>query len=137
MAFCSRAELAEATALIMIKGGYDKEIVLFTPRKAYTFKDMVNILNETTGRNVKIHLVSEEDYVRLAVEHDKGGKSEAFFQTRLSWFHGVSIDKDGETIDPLMEELLGRQPKDTKQIMEELLHANPDYTWHQNYTRKY
>ena len=136
MAFCSRNELAEATACIMIRGGYHKQILLFAPPKAYTFKEMMNMINETTGRNVRLHLVSKEEYVKLAVQHDKGGKPEAFFRERISWFDGVSFDKDGETIDPLMEELLGRKPKDAQQVMKELLRVEPDYTWHQNYAKR-
>lgn len=133
MTFTSRTELAEATAKIMMKGGYDRQIVLFVAPRTYSFSDLVNIINETTGRNVKLNIVSKDDYVRLSVQNDVGRKSEEFFKKRISWFDGVSIDKDAETLDPLLGEILGREPKDGKQILQELLCENPNYIWHQNY----
>ena len=40
---------------------------------------------------------------------------------------------EAETVDPLMEELLGRRPKDGVQVVEELLRKDHEYMWHQNY----
>jgi hypothetical protein len=43
---------------------------------------------------------------------------------------------DGETVSGEMEEVLGRRPKDGREVIMELLRQNRDYTWHQNYARK-
>lgn len=42
---------------------------------------------------------------------------------------------DGKTVDPLMGKLLGRMPKDGRQVVKELLAADSEYTWHQNYAK--
>jgi uncharacterized protein YbjT (DUF2867 family) len=132
VAFTSREELGEANAKLLLKGGYENEIVLLTANETVSFTDVVNLINETTGRNVKLKIVSPEGYVRLSVENDQGGKPVSFWQTRLSWFEGMQKG-DGAATHPLMKELLGREPRTASQMIRALLEENPDYTWHQNY----
>lgn len=78
----------------MLKGGREKEIVLLTATKAYTFADLVNIINSATDRKVEIQKVTPEEYVKLSVQHDEGGKTEWVYKKRLSWFEGV-LQGDG------------------------------------------
>lgn len=118
----------------MIRGGFENQIVLLTAQEPITFAEIVEVINETTGRNVKLELVSPEDYVRLAAANDIGGKPEAFFRKLLTWYEGISKGDGGRT-DPLMKELLGREPTGARQFMRGLLAQERDYTWHQNYAR--
>ena len=131
MACASRAELAEATAELMLRNEieFKNNIALLTGPKAYTLTEVARMINEFTGRNLDIRRVSREEYVTETVK--SSGKPERFVKSRISWFDGVAVG-DGKTIDPLIAQLIGRVPKDMRQVMKELLEANPDYEWHQN-----
>ncbi|KAJ5177607.1 uncharacterized protein N7500_000306 [Penicillium coprophilum] len=135
IAFTLRSELGEANARLMIRGGYDRETVLLTAQQTITFSEIVDLINETTGRNVQFELVSPEEFVRLKKAGDEGGKGEGFFQALLSWYEGIS---KGETctIDPLMADLLGRQPVPPREAIRAFLTENRDYEWHQNYVNR-
>ncbi|CAG8286879.1 unnamed protein product [Penicillium nalgiovense] len=135
IAFTLRSELGEANARLMIRGGYDREIVLLTAQQTITFSEIVDLINETTGRNVQLKLVSPEEFVRLKAADDEGGKPEGFFQALLSWYESIS---KGETctIDPLMAEVLDRQPVPPREAIRAFLTENRDYEWHQNYVNR-
>ncbi|KAJ5807365.1 hypothetical protein N7447_010821 [Penicillium robsamsonii] len=135
IAFTLRSELSEANARLMIRGGHDRETVLLTAQQTITFSEIVDLINETTGRNVRFELVSSEEFVRLKSATDEGGKGEGFFQALLSWYESIS---KGETctIDPLMADLLDRQPVPPREAIRALLTENRDYEWHQNYVNR-
>lgn len=131
IAYTSRAELAEATAKLMIAGGYKNEKVLLTAPKAYTFQELIDVINDASGRKVRLAFVTDDEYMALTSD-DEGGKPATFFQQRISWYKGIS-QGDGETVDPLMEKLLGRKPQDAKDVTSGLLQKDRDYRWHQCY----
>ncbi|KAJ9488287.1 hypothetical protein VN97_g5024 [Penicillium thymicola] len=135
IAFTLRSELGEASARLMIQGGHDREIVLLTAQQTITFSGIVDLINEVTGRDVQFKLVSPEEFVRLKAADDEGGKPEGFFQALLSWYESIS---KGETctIDPLMAEVLGRQPVPPREAIRTFLAENRDYEWHQNYVNR-
>jgi hypothetical protein len=58
----------------MIKGGHENEIVLLTSEETITAKEVVDVINETTGRQVKFKIVSPEEYAREHGANDQGGK---------------------------------------------------------------
>ncbi|KAE8391489.1 hypothetical protein BDV23DRAFT_69911 [Aspergillus alliaceus] len=132
IAFTLRSELGEATARLMIAGGHENEIVLLTAEGTVRPSEIVDIINQTTGRQVKFERVSGEEYVRTYAENDEGGKPKAFFEQTLTWYEGI---EKGElaTTHPLMKELLGREPTKPRDAIKALLTENPNYTWHQNY----
>jgi uncharacterized protein YbjT (DUF2867 family) len=135
IAFTLRSELGEANARLMIRGGYDREIVLLTAQETITFSEIVDVINETTGRSVRLELVSPEEFVRLKAGSDEGGKPEGFFKVLLSWYESISKGETS-TIDPLMADLLGRQPTSPREAIRALLTENRDYEWHQNYANR-
>lgn len=134
IAYASREELGEATAHLILRPSADfaGKIVLLTGPEAASFHDLVQVINHTTGRNVRLQEVPLNEWVDKMVEEDQGGKGRAFFEKRISWHEGIAKG-DGETVDPLMAELLGRQPKKGTEVVRELLEKDRDYTWHQNY----
>lgn len=137
IAYASREELGEATAHLMLlqpSAKFSRKIALLTGPEAASFQDIVKVINETTGRNVRIQEVPSNEWVDKMVEVDQGGKGRAFFEKRVSWHEGTAKG-DGETVDPLMGELLGRQPKKGTEVVRELLEKDRDYTWHQNYAK--
>ncbi|KAJ5677811.1 uncharacterized protein N7477_003444 [Penicillium maclennaniae] len=135
IAFTLRDELGEANARLMIRGGFDREIVLLTAQEPITFSEIVDVINETTGRDVQVQLVSPEEFVRLKGANDKGGKPEAFFRKLLSWYDAIA-QGDAGTTDPLMAEVLGREPVVPREAIRGILRKNRDYEWHQNYVTR-
>lgn len=131
IAFTLRSELGEATARLMIKGGHDREIVLLTAQENITFREIVDLINETTGRKVECEEVSSEEYLKVK-ENDEGGKPVAFFETLLSWYDGITKGETG-IIHTLMKDVLERDPVSPRDAIRALLTQNRDYTWHQNY----
>ncbi|KAL5339505.1 hypothetical protein BJX70DRAFT_154714 [Aspergillus crustosus] len=132
VAFTRRAELGEATARIMIRGGYENQIVLFTAEETITSKEIVDVINETTGRQVKFEIVSPEEYARVNGTNDQGGKPHAFFQMVATWWADIA---NGElrTTNGLLREILGREPTKPRDAFRQILTENRDYTWHQNH----
>ncbi|EKV11101.1 NmrA-like family protein, putative [Penicillium digitatum PHI26] len=80
VAFTLRSELAEASARLMIQGEHDREIVLLTVQQTITFSEVVDLINETTGKHVELELVLPEEFVRLNLTNDEGGNLEGFSQ---------------------------------------------------------
>ena len=119
----------------MLGGGHENEIVLLTGPKAVTLANLVQTINDLTGRDIIIETMAFDKYAKESAANDEGGKSEWWFEKRLSWYDGIAKG-DGKTVDPLMEGLLGRKPKDGKAVVREILNTNPNYTWHQNYAKK-
>ena len=119
----------------MMKGGHEKETVLLTGPKAVTLADFVETINGVTDRDIVVVKMPFEKYTKESAENDEGGKSAWWFEKRISWYDGVA-NGDGKAIDPLMEQLLGRKPKDGIEVVRDILTTNPNYTWHQNYTNK-
>ncbi|KAJ5946342.1 hypothetical protein N7454_003181 [Penicillium verhagenii] len=135
IAFTLRAELGEATARLMVRGGHDREIVLLAAPEAVTFADIIEVINETTGRQVQLELVSPEEFVKVKAAGDVGGKSEAFFEKLLTWYDAIKRGDAGVT-DPLMADLLEREPTPARQAIRAFLKEDRDYEWHQNYANR-
>lgn len=135
VAFTLRAELGEANARLMIRGGHDREIVLLTAQQTVSFADIVDVINETTGRQVQVELVSPEEFVRIKAAEDVGGKPEAFFQKLVTWYDAIAKGDAGVT-DSLMADLLEREPTPAREAIRALLRENRDYEWHQNYANR-
>ncbi|KAK8154338.1 NmrA-like family protein [Phyllosticta citrichinensis] len=132
--FALREELGEATAKLLMRGGFENRIVALTGPRAVRFSEIVDVINEMTGRQVRIEYVGDEEYVRRNVESDEGGKSKDFYWNWVTLFQAF---RDGKmaNVSTLMEELLERRPKDGLEGVRGLLEKSKDYTWHQNYAR--
>ncbi|QMW30127.1 hypothetical protein G4B84_005462, partial [Aspergillus flavus NRRL3357] len=135
IAFTSRVELAVCTARLMIQGGFENRIVLLTAGETITAKELVSVINETTGRRVELRYVSPDEFVDAGPRNDRGGKSRAFFETLVSLWESAA---SGElrTMDGLMAEILGRDPIPPRDAVRQLLVENRDHTWHQMYAKK-
>lgn len=60
----------------------------------------VDVINETTGRQVEVKRVSLNGFVRLKAADDEGGRPEGFFGVLLSWYDAITKGVIS-TIDPL------------------------------------
>ncbi|EFR03545.1 hypothetical protein MGYG_06541 [Nannizzia gypsea CBS 118893] len=143
VAFAAREELGEATAQLMLRDPgsltLENNIALLTGSRTYRLKDVIDAISDATGKRLEIKHVSKEEFPRIMAVEDardgRGGKSEAFF---TSWQSLVeSMEKgDAATVDPLMGELLGREPLDALEYVKKLVKDGANkggYIWHQNY----
>ncbi|KAE8365042.1 hypothetical protein BDV27DRAFT_171854 [Aspergillus caelatus] len=127
VAFTSRAELGEATARIMIRGGYVNQIVLFTAGETITAREIVDILNETTGRQIKLDLVPREEYLRTWMVDPRGKPREHFEMIVLFWDEIVKGSL--RTTHPLLREILGREPTKPRDFVRKLLLEDRNYVF--------
>lgn len=135
IAFTLREELGEATARLMVRGGHNREIVLLTAQETITYAEIVDVINETTGRQIQVKNVSPEEFVKVQATNDEGGKPAAFFAKLVSWNDAISKG-EAKVTDPLMEDLLGRKPTPAREAIRKLLTTERDYEWHQNYVNR-
>lgn len=94
MAYASRAELAEATANLMMQDGYEKEIVLLTGPKAVMLADLALAINEAIGKSMIVETLPPKQYVKASVKSDERGKGEWWFERRISWYE-VAVKEMG------------------------------------------
>ncbi|EEP81207.1 predicted protein [Uncinocarpus reesii 1704] len=139
-------ELGEATANLMLRDpgtlSFHNNIALLTASRTYTLADVVAAISQATGTDIPVEQVSRDDFPRILAAEDakdgRGKKSEQFF---TSWRSLIEAMEQGEarTVDPLMQELLGREPRDAMQHVARLVQDGAregGYTWHQNYAKR-
>ncbi|MCJ1447699.1 MAG: hypothetical protein MMC23_008210 [Stictis urceolatum] len=133
LAVALRAELGEATANLMRTGRWDREKkVLLSGTEAVSMRDMVGVINEVTGKEVRVRTVGGEEYVRERVKASRGENGEGFFRSRLSWFEGLEKG-DGAVTTGTLREALGREPVGGREAIRKLLvETGGEYRWHQN-----
>ncbi|KAH8422982.1 uncharacterized protein LDX57_000738 [Aspergillus melleus] len=127
VAFTSRAELGEATARIMIQGGYENQTILFTAEETITAAELVDLINKTTGREIKLDLVSRGEYIRSWTNDPRGKPKEHFEMIATSW---DEIVRGGlQRTHPLMREVLGRAPTKPRDFVTNLLKEDKNYVF--------
>ncbi|KAL3487997.1 hypothetical protein BJX62DRAFT_240477 [Aspergillus germanicus] len=127
VAYTSRAELGEATARIMTQCGYEVQTVLFTAQETITARELVDIINEITGRQIKLNLVSREEYVSSWRSDPRGKPKEHFEMIATVWYEIVSGAL--RTTHPLLQEILGKEPTSPKDFVRKLLEDGRDYVF--------
>ena len=128
VAFTLRADLGEATARIMIRGGYENQIVLMTAGETITAREIVGVINETTGRQIKLEIVSREEYIRRSSTEDARGKPTQHFEMVATIWDDIA-DGALSTTHPLMREILGREPTKPRDALRLLLAEDRDYVY--------
>ncbi|EER29819.1 hypothetical protein D8B26_007060 [Coccidioides posadasii str. Silveira] len=146
VALTSREELGEATANLMMRDpatlSFKNNIALLTASRTYTFTDVVQAVAQACDQEINIEKVSREEFPRILAAEDakdgRGGKPKEFFDSWLVFMDAIAAG-EAKTVDPLMGELLGREPKDAMQHVQQLIKDGLDqggYTWHQNYAKR-
>ncbi|KAJ5218595.1 uncharacterized protein N7498_000694 [Penicillium cinerascens] len=90
----------------MIFGGHDKEIVLLAAKET---AEIAGVINETTGREVQVKLISPDPFMQLKGIKDEGGKPEAFSHNFFTCYEAIARGNAG-TVDLLTAEVLGKEP---------------------------
>ncbi|KAK3117468.1 hypothetical protein LTR53_001155 [Teratosphaeriaceae sp. CCFEE 6253] len=140
-AWSSRDELGEGMAMLLAKGltsfpsikpRTDRNIILLTASTAVTPGDLIEAINRGRGTDIRMSFLEPDRWIEACATDDEGGKSPAWFESRLVWLQGLA-NGDAEATDPALGILLGRTPEAGPVTVERLVRADPGYTWHQNH----
>ena len=116
----------------MIRGGYENMTILLTAEEVITGKEIVEVINETTNRNIKVEYVPAKQWIHNNVLHDEGNKSQTAFEIVASWWESAARG-ELRTTDSLMRSILERHPMTPRKAARKLLLENRNHGWHQNY----
>ncbi|SFT81653.1 Uncharacterized conserved protein YbjT, contains NAD(P)-binding and DUF2867 domains [Actinopolyspora lacussalsi subsp. righensis] len=104
--YTDRADVAEATAVILAGGrSFDGPITLTAP-VAVTFDDFATIASELTGRTIERTVLNDEQWV---ADQITSGVPEEAARLMLTWYQASRAGYFAAA-DPLLAELLGREP---------------------------
>lgn len=118
VAWTTQADLAEAAALILAdEGRFDGPTPPLTAGHALTFNDVAAILTDLTGREVTRQIVHDEEFVSAQVA---GGMLEPVAKFMLGMFLAAR-NGDFATVNPTLEQLLGRPPTTLKEVLAETI----------------
>ncbi|MBW8089984.1 NAD(P)H-binding protein [Streptomyces hygroscopicus subsp. hygroscopicus] len=105
--YTDRADIAEATAVILAGDrSFDGPVTLTAPT-AVTFDDVATIASDLTGRTIKRIVLDDEQWVS---EQITIGVPEQLARLMLTWYQAARAGYFAEA-DPLLAELLGREPR--------------------------
>ncbi|MBE1531606.1 NAD(P)H-binding protein [Actinomadura algeriensis] len=104
--YTDRADIAEATAVILAGDRpFDGPVTLTAPT-AVTFDDFAEIASDLTGRTIKRILLDDEQWIADQITI---GVPEQTARLMLTWYQAARADYFAEA-DPLLTELLARKP---------------------------
>lgn len=106
VSWTDRADAAEAAAIILTaRRPFDGPVTL-TARNAVTFADIATTASELTGRGITRVVVDDEQWLADKIAN---GTPEPMARMLLRFFHAARKGHFADT-DPLLAELLGREP---------------------------
>ena len=114
-------DLGEATASILQK--YDKylgQTLNLTGPRTTSISDIARLVEKNTGRNVKVDVVGRQEAERYHKEKKSVPESNFWvIESWAGWHDGIA---NGETavVDPLIKEILGREPRGVEEMAERL-----------------
>lgn len=115
VSWTAREDAAEAAAIILASdGGYDGPTTL-TAGEAPTFADIAAIASELTGRAVELAVVDEQQWIAGQVA---AGQPEGAARFTLGLYRAADQGFFAG-IDPLLGELLGREPRSVRELLAE------------------
>ncbi|TFY77610.1 hypothetical protein EWM64_g6400 [Hericium alpestre] len=120
----SREDLGEGTARLMADDGYENQKLLFSgpPENNLTLAQLAEIITRVLGREVKVHVVSVDEYVQRNQMDDPSNprSSEEFLR---AWARTYDAMARGETnkIDPLLQQVLGRPLRTMERYLKDTL----------------
>lgn len=106
VSWTDRADEAEAAAIILAGQRQFDGPVTLTASTAVTFDDIAKIISRLTGRDVRRVVVDDERWIAEQVAQ---GTTESMARLVLGFFHAAREGRFAQ-VDPLLGELLGRDP---------------------------
>lgn len=116
------------------KGGYENKLLLLTGSRTLTLKDVADRASQFLGRTITLRVVSEDEYVR-AHAGKPGPRGEEEFLRK--WATTYKALEKGETgvVEPLIQQVLGRELKPFEQTMKEVLGVSGDASVMEQYAK--
>ncbi|TDD91154.1 NAD(P)H-binding protein [Actinomadura rubrisoli] len=105
--YTDRADIAEATAVILTGARSFDGCVTLTAPTAVTFDDFAKIATGITGRTIKRIVLGDEQWV---AEQIVVGVPEQMARLMLTWYQAARAGYFADS-DPLLAELLDREPR--------------------------
>ncbi|MEU7867177.1 NAD(P)H-binding protein [Dactylosporangium sp. NPDC049140] len=118
VSWTAREDAAEAAAVILVSGGaYDGPVTLTAPA-APTFAELAEVASELSGRTIRFQAMDESDWVAAQAA---AGRPEPMTRFLLGFYQAA---RGGffAGVDPLLGELLGRQPQDVRAALQATAH---------------
>jgi uncharacterized protein YbjT (DUF2867 family) len=115
VSWTERGDEAEAAAVILAGERHFDGPVTLTARAAVTFGDIAGIASELTGRDIRRVVVDDEKWVADQVAH---GTPELMAGFLLGFFQAAREGRFAG-VDPLLGDLLGRQPRTVRDLLAE------------------
>lgn len=123
IAWVSRIELGEGTAKLIAQAAkgdtsYCNKTLLFTGPEVLSLTQVAAMISRILGREIAVKYVEPEEYAKSPAVLAKLG-----LEIATQWATTYEALKKGEcaVFDPLLEQILGRRPKDMQFILAELL----------------
>jgi uncharacterized protein YbjT (DUF2867 family) len=119
VSWTERADEAEAAAVILAgEGRFDGPVTL-TADAAVTFGEIAGLASGLTGRDVRRVVVDDDTWV---AEQAVQGTPEAMARFTLGFFQAAREGRFA-AVDPLLGDLLGRQPRTVRDLLAERVAA--------------
>ncbi|KAI0351982.1 NmrA-like family protein [Trametes cingulata] len=120
IAWVSREDLGEGTAKIMVQGGFENETRLLSGSRSVTLKEIAAKVSSLLGRDVRLVVASEDDYVKANVgKHGPRGEEE--FLRKWATTYKALERGELDVVDPLLQQILGRELKPFEDTLKETL----------------
>jgi uncharacterized protein YbjT (DUF2867 family) len=114
-----RGDAAEAAAVILAGGRPFDGPVTLTASAAVTFDEIAGIASELTGRDIRRVVMDDEEWVAQQVAN---GNAEYMARFLLQFFHAAREGRFAG-VDPLLGDLLGREPRTVRDLLAERVAA--------------
>jgi uncharacterized protein YbjT (DUF2867 family) len=120
ISWVSRTDLAEGIALLLESGTYQDETVYLTGATALDIEGFAALVGRQRGAPLKRAIVPLDDYVARLTE---AGYDEEFARHWATTYLDLPRGQFAR-VDPLLPELLGRQPASVEKILKETLRSH-------------
>lgn len=120
ISWVSRADLAEGIARILESGTYRDETVYLTGATALDIEGFAAVVGQQRGFPLKRAIVPLDDYVSRLTE---AGYDEEFARRWATTYLDLPRGEFAR-IDPLLPELLGRQPVSVEEVLQKTLRSH-------------
>lgn len=115
VSWTERADEAEAAAVILAGVRHFDGPVTLTASAAMTFDDIAGIASELTGRDIRRVVLDDDKWVAEQVTH---GTPEPMARFTLGFYQAAREGRFAG-VDPLLGDLLGRQPRTVRDLLAE------------------
>jgi len=114
VSWTAREDSAEAAAIILASNGAYDGLTTITASAAPTYEEAAAIASVVSGRAVSYELLDEDDWIARQVA---AGAEEFMARFSLTMYQAAARGDFAGT-DPLLAELLGREPRTVRELLE-------------------